>query len=116
MKSVITIGGGFAGLAASALVAKAGFKSILVEKNESVGGRARAFKAADFTFDMGPSWYWMPDIFEKYFGYFSQRPEDFFRLKKLDPAFRIFFPDQIVDVPGEAHEVYELFASQQGTM
>ena len=90
-KKVVVVGSGFAGLSSSALLAKKGYDVTLLEKNAEVGGRARMFEQQGFRFDMGPSWYWMPDIFERYYGYFDKRPEDFYTLKKLDPAFRIFF-------------------------
>ncbi len=103
------IGSGFSGLASAALLAKQGFDVTLLEKNDNIGGRARQFQANGFTFDMGPSWYWMPEIFERFFDYFDTKPEDFFELKKLDPAFRIFFPDDTLDMPGSPEGVYEFF-------
>ena len=72
MKDVIVIGSGFAGIASACYLAQAGKKVIVLEKNESVGGRASFFKAEGFSFDMGPSWYWMPDVFEKFFGDFGK--------------------------------------------
>ena len=66
-KSVVIIGAGFAGLSAAAFMAKAGWQVTVIEKNETAGGRARQLKAEGFTFDMGPSWYWMPDVFERFF-------------------------------------------------
>ena len=66
-KRIIVIGSGFAGLSAASLLAKEGHNVIILEKNEEPGGRARAWKKDGFTFDMGPSWYWMPEVFEKFY-------------------------------------------------
>lgn len=109
MKKSIVIGSGFAGLASAALIAKQGHDVTLLEKNDQVGGRARKFEAEGFTFDMGPSWYWMPDVFERYFNYFGKTTSDFYELVKLDPAFRIFFENQTLDMPGEPEGVYDFF-------
>jgi len=87
------IGSGFSGLSTAAYLAKEGHEVHVFEKNESIGGRARQFKAQGYTFDMGPSWYWMPDVFEKFFGDFNKKPEDYYELIKLDPGFQIIFPD-----------------------
>jgi len=67
LKHITIIGSGFAGLSAAAYMAKEGHQVTVIEKNEQAGGRARSFESAGFTFDMGPSWYWMPDIFESFF-------------------------------------------------
>ncbi len=109
MKKSVVIGSGFAGLASASLIAKAGHEVTLVEKNSEVGGRARKFEAEGFIFDMGPSWYWMPDVFERYYNYFGKTASDFYELQKLDPAFRLFFPDQTLDMPGEPDGVYDFF-------
>ncbi|MEQ9229122.1 MAG: phytoene desaturase family protein, partial [Cyclobacteriaceae bacterium] len=109
MKKSVVIGSGFAGLASASLIAKAGHEVTLVEKNAEVGGRARKFEAEGFMFDMGPSWYWMPDVFERYYNYFGKTASDFYELQKLDPAFRLFFPDQTLDMPGEPDGVYDFF-------
>ena len=71
-KNIAIIGSGFAGLSAAALMAKAGAKVTVYEKNENIGGRARVFTEQGFVFDMGPSWYWMPDIYENYFNLFGK--------------------------------------------
>ncbi|MGN6641196.1 MAG: phytoene desaturase family protein [Mucilaginibacter sp.] len=109
-RHVIVIGAGFSGLAAAALMAKAGHKVILLEKNASAGGRARMWEKDGFRFDMGPSWYWMPEVFENYFALFDKKISDFYQLKRLDPSYRIFFGknDQI-DVPARMNELGGLF-------
>jgi len=109
LKKVIVIGSGFAGLAAAANLARYGASVTVLEKNDSPGGRARKFTAEGFTFDMGPSWYWMPEVFDNFFRHFGHRTEDFYELKRLDPSYRIVFENETVDVPAQLRELYELF-------
>ena len=90
-KTIAIIGSGFSSLAASCYLAQQGNKVIIYEKNESIGGRARQFKKDGFTFDMGPSWYWMPDVFEKFFSDFNKKTSDYYELIKLNPAYRVYF-------------------------
>ncbi len=90
-KNIAVIGSGFSSLAASCYLAQAGNKVTIYEKNETIGGRARQFKKAGFTFDMGPTWYWMPDVFERFFNDFRKKPSQFYELEKLNPAYRVFF-------------------------
>lgn len=97
-KSVLIIGSGFASLSASCYLAKQGYDVSIYEKNKTVGGRARQFVRDGFTFDMGPSWYWMPDIFERFFNDFGKKTSDYFQLDKLDPAYKIFFSDDIITI------------------
>lgn len=97
-KTVNIIGSGFSSLAASCYLAKAGYDVTIFEKNSTIGGRARQLKKDGFTFDMGPSWYWMPDIFEKFFADFNKKRSDFFELDKLDPAYQIFFKDETITI------------------
>ena len=98
-KTITVIGSGFAGLSASAYLAQKGYRVIVLEKNDSPGGRARSFSAQGFKFDMGPSWYWMPDVFEKFFGDFGYKVSDLYTLKRLDPSYQVIYPD------GEAFRV-----------
>ena len=92
-RKVTVIGGGIAGLSCASFLAKDGFDVTLLEKNKSLGGRARHFKEKGFLFDMGPSWYWMPDIFERFYNQFGHKASDFYKLKRLDPSYRIFWDD-----------------------
>jgi phytoene dehydrogenase-like protein len=87
----VVVGAGFGGLSAACYLAQAGARVRVLEKNEQLGGRASRLDAAGFRFDMGPSWYLMPDVFERFFGDFGRRPEDFYSLHRLDPHYRIFF-------------------------
>ena len=91
MKDIAVIGSGFSSLAASCYLAQAGNRVTIYEKNGTIGGRARELKKDGFTFDMGPTWYWMPDVFERFFEDFGKRPSDFYALEKLNPAYRIYF-------------------------
>lgn len=90
-KRITIIGSGFSALAASSYLAKSGHDVHVYEKNESVGGRARQFKIDGFTFDMGPSWYWMPDVFDRFFADFGKKTTDYYELIKLSPAYRVYF-------------------------
>ena len=90
-KSIYIIGSGFSSLAAACYLAKEGNKVSVFEKNTSLGGRAQQFTANGFTFDMGPSWYWMPDVFESFFADFNKKPSDYYSLEKLNPGYRVFF-------------------------
>lgn len=111
MKNAVVIGAGFAGLAASSLLAREGWRVTLVEKNDEVGGRARLWKSGGYTFDMGPSWYLMPEVFERFFTAMGARREDYYRIQRLDPAYRVFFEGEgAVDVPGDIEGVRRLFA------
>jgi phytoene desaturase len=112
MQKVAVIGSGFAGLAAASCLAKNGFKVTIFEKNSSAGGRARKFETNGFVFDMGPSWYWMPDVFEKYFGLFGKKPADFYQLKRLDPSYRVFFSQSDhQDIPAGEEALLKFFES-----
>src|SRR5690348_11793705 len=97
----IVIGCGFAGLSAASFMAKAGWEVTVLEKLSTAGGRARQLKTDGFTFDMGPSWYWMPDVFERYFAQFGKKVEDYYSLSRLDPSYRIYWADGITDVPAD---------------
>lgn len=110
MHSVAVIGAGFSGLAAASSLAKEGFDVTIYEKNSLPGGRARKFEALGFTFDMGPSWYWMPDVFERYFRMFEKHPSDYYKLVRLDPSYRIYFAkDDYLDVPAGVDGLCQLF-------
>lgn len=97
-KKVVIIGSGFSSLSASCYLAQQGFEVEIYEKNNAVGGRAGQLLIEGYTFDTGPSWYWMPDVFDRFFKDFGRATSDFYTLEKLDPAYRIFFQDEIITV------------------
>ncbi|MEN9686189.1 MAG: phytoene desaturase [Bacteroidota bacterium] len=92
-------------------MAKAGWEVTVLEKHAIPGGRARQLLAEGFTFDMGPSWYWMPDVFERYFEQFSKKTSDYYALTRLDPSYRIYFPDGPLDIPADFTALKKLFES-----
>jgi phytoene desaturase len=110
-KKVIIIGAGFAGLSAAAFMAKAGWDVTVIEKNETAGGRAKQLKGEGFTFDMGPSWYWMPDVFERFFEQFGKKVSDYYELVRLDPSYRVYWQHDAVDIPANYNELKDLFES-----
>lgn len=110
----IVIGSGFAGLAAAATLAKSGINVTVLEKNATLGGRARKFEVDGFTFDMGPSWYWMPEIFEDFYQKFGYTTSDFYELVRLDPSYRVYFEDKTyIDIPATYGDLIELFESYE---
>lgn len=110
-KSVIVIGSGFAGLSAASFMAKQGWQVTVIEKNKTAGGRARQLKEDGFTFDMGPSFYWMPDVFERYFAQFGKKVSDYYSLHRLDPSYRIYWDDGYTDMPADFEELKKVFES-----
>lgn len=110
MAHVVFIGAGLGSLAAAPLLAREGYEVTVIEKNEQAGGRAGVLEADGFRFDMGPSWYLMPDVMERYFALFDTKPEDFFALHPVDPQYRVFFGDkEVYDIPRKAKAVRKLF-------
>ena len=107
-KTAIVIGGGFGGLSAACYLARDGYQVTLLEKNDQVGGRGMVMQEKGFTFDLGPSWYMMPDVFEDFFADFGKKPSNYFELTKLDPSYKVFFDAESYDV-FDAPRVYELF-------
>ncbi len=109
-QKVIVIGSGFAGLSAATCLARDGYAVTLLEKNSVTGGRARKFEAEGFTFDMGPSWYWMPEVFDEYFALFGKKTSDYYDLVRLDPSYSIFFgKEEVMNVPAGLDALYEMF-------
>lgn len=109
MKKVVLIGSGFAGMSAACFMAKAGWQVTVLEKNNMPGGRARQLKEAGFTFDMGPSWYWMPGVFEHFFNCFGKKVSDYYQLQRLDPSYRIYWPGDSMDIPATYSHIKDLF-------
>ena len=110
-KTVLVIGAGFAGLSVATFLAQKGWKVKVVEKHTIPGGRARKFEANGFVFDMGPSWYWMPDVFEKYFEKFGKKVSDYYQLKRLDPSYRVYFDKTHWDMPANYSDLQALLES-----
>lgn len=109
-KKAVVIGSGFSGISAATSLASKGFEVTVLEKHGTPGGRARTFSESGFTFDMGPSWYWMPDVFDRYFERFGYQTSDFYELKRLDPSYKVIFSQNcFVDVPADMQALYQLF-------
>jgi phytoene desaturase len=113
-QKAIVIGGGFAGLSAASYLAKNGYQVSLFEKNKEIGGRARKLEIDGFTFDMGPSWYWMPDVFENYFNDFGTSVKEQYDLIRLDPSYAVFYgKDDVFRIPANLNEFYQLFEKHE---
>ncbi|WP_115863762.1 phytoene desaturase family protein [Halorussus litoreus] len=113
-RSVTVVGSGFGGLSTACYLADAGADVTVVEKNEQLGGRASVLERDGFRFDMGPSWYLMPDVFERFFGHFDREPTDYYGLERLDPHYRIFFKDgDDVTVSADREATKEIFESYE---
>jgi phytoene desaturase len=109
---VVVIGAGFAGLASACFLAKAGHDVTILEKNSIAGGRARKFETEEgYVFDMGPSWYWMPDIFERFFAQFGKKTSDYYELVRLDPSYSVFFGEKedVMQVPADMQALEAMF-------
>src|SRR5205809_5935491 len=89
-------------------MAKGGWQVTVVDKGTMAGGRARQLKAEGFTFDMGPSWYWMPDVFERYFQQFGKNVSDYYQLTRLDPSYRVVWNDGFNDIPASLDQLKDL--------
>ena len=108
-KKVIVTGSGFAGLSAASFMARAGWQVMVLEKHALPGGRARQLKENGFTFDMGPSWYWMPDVFERYFRQFGKNVKDLYALQRLDPSYRVYWQNGYSDIPAGRQALENFF-------
>lgn len=113
-QTAIVIGAGFSGLSAATTLAQHGFAVTILEKNDQTGGRARLFNENGFSFDMGPSWYWMPDVMEKYFNRFGKSAADYFDLKRLDPSYQVIFgKDDVWEMPADYESLRCLFEKNE---
>lgn len=111
---VTVLGGGFSGLAAAACLAKDGFEVHLIERHNQLGGRARQYSHEDFVFDMGPSWYWMPEVFEDFYQKFGKTTADFYDLKRLDPSYQVIFKDgDKMPLPAQMDQLENLFEAYE---
>jgi phytoene desaturase len=110
-QNAVVIGGGFGGLSAAAFLAKDGWSVTVVEKNQELGGRARVWREGGFLFDLGPSWYLMPEVFERFFAHFGKKVSDYYDLRALSPYYRLFFgADGNVDITGDKARTDRTFA------
>ncbi len=111
-KKVIIIGGGFSSLSASCYLAKLGYDVLVLEKNNQLGGRARQLKKDGFTFDIGPTFYWMPDVFEAFFNNFGKSANDYYELDKLNPAYQVYYKGgDSISLPDNIKDIKVLFES-----
>ena len=108
-KKAIVIGSGYAGLSSATFLAHQGWQVEVLEKHDQPGGRSRHFSSNGFTFDMGPSWYWMPDVFERYFSSFGKNVSDYYTLKRLSPSYRIYWNDDFTDIPDDYAALKKVF-------
>ena len=114
MKKIIVVGSGFSSLSVASYLAQEGHQVDIFEKNEMPGGRARQFKRDGFTFDIGPSWYWMPDVFESYFGDFGKKVADYYKLEKLDPGYEVYFDNQeSIKIGDSLEKIYAAFEAEE---
>ena len=114
MKKIIVIGSGFSSISAASYLAQAGHQVDIYEKNATPGGRARQFKKDGFTFDIGPSWYWMPDIFDRYFGDFGKKVSDYYQLAKLDPGYEVYFDKlESIKIGDSLEKIYAAFEQEE---
>jgi phytoene desaturase len=116
--AVTVVGGGFGGLSAAAYLAAAGADVRVIERHDRVGGHAGVIERDGFRFDTGPSWYLMPDVFERFFGHFDREPGDYYGLERLDPQYRVFWTDgdRVTVRPGRQniHEIFESYEDGAG--
>jgi len=113
-KKIHIIGSGFSALSASCYLAKQGYNVTVLEKNDTLGGRARQFKKDGFTFDIGPSWYWMPDVFERFFADFGKKPSDYYTLDKLSPGYEVYFGENSsLKISENLEEIYKMFEQEE---
>ena len=114
VKSISIIGSGFSSLSAACYLAKQGNKVTIFEKNETIGGRARQLKKDGFTFDIGPTWYWMPDVFERFFWDFGKMPSDYYKMEKLNPAYSVYFgKEDIITIEDTLDKICDAFEKEE---
>jgi len=113
-KTIHIIGSGFSSLAASCYLAKAGYNVTIFEKNKTIGGRARQLKRDGFVFDIGPTWYWMPDVFERFFSDFNKKPSQYYALEKLNPAYSVYYgKDDFITIEDTLEKIIKAFEKEE---
>lgn len=114
MQRISVIGSGFSSLATACYLAKAGFEVSVFEKNDQIGGRARVMERDGFKFDMGPSWYWMPDIYDRFFNDFGKSASDFYELERLSPSYKVYFEDSsLMEISDQMERIYQVFEKEE---
>jgi phytoene desaturase len=114
MKKIIVVGSGFSSISVASYLTQERHKVEIFEKNEMPGGRARQFKRDGFTFDIGPSWCWMPDVFDSYFGDFGKKVADYYKLEKLDPGYEVYFDNQeSIKIGDSLEKIYAAFEEEE---
>ncbi|MCB9201829.1 MAG: phytoene desaturase [Flavobacteriales bacterium] len=112
-KKCLVLGAGFAGLSCASLLAKNGFDVTLIDKHSQAGGRCRAIEEQGFLFDLGPSWYWMPDVFERFYNQFGYTTKDLYDLKHLNPSYQVIFEDETIGIPSDFEELKKVFEQHE---
>ena len=113
-RKIVIVGSGFSSLSAASYLAQKGFEVHVYEKNDTLGGRARQLKKDGFTFDMGPSWYWMPDVFESFYNDFGKTTRDFYELERLDPGYQVAFGDnESIAIGDSLDKIYAVFEKEE---
>ncbi|NDE30181.1 MAG: NAD(P)/FAD-dependent oxidoreductase, partial [Flavobacteriia bacterium] len=113
-RKIIIIGSGFSALSAASYLSQKGHDVHIYEKNSSLGGRARQFTKEGFTFDMGPSWYWMPDVFESFYNDFGKTTSDFYKLERLDPGYQVIFGENdFMPIGDSLEKIYHVFEKEE---
>lgn len=114
MQKIVIIGSGFSSLSASCYLGKMGYEVTILEKNTSLGGRARQFEKEGFIFDMGPTFYWMPDIFDAFFNDFNKKTSDFYKLLRLDPGYKVYFGiNDSIAISADMENIYSTFEKEE---
>ena len=113
MKKIIVVGSGFSSLSVASYLAQAGYHVAIFEKNDTPVASSTIQKDG-FTFDIGPSWYWMPDVFESYFGDFGKKVSDYYKLEKLDPGYEVYFDNQTsIKIGDSLEKIYAAFEEEE---
>ncbi|MFC2110077.1 phytoene desaturase family protein [Bacteroidota bacterium] len=114
VNKISILGSGFSSLSAACYLANAGHNVTVYEKNNTIGGRAQQYKKDGFIFDMGPTWYWMPDVFERFFSDFNKKPSAYYQLEKLNPAYKVYYDiDDFIAISSNLDEIYKLFEEEE---
>jgi phytoene desaturase len=92
-KKVVVIGAGPGGLTAGMLLASKGYNVEIYEKNSVIGGRTSRLKLGDFQFDLGATFFMMPQLLEEMFEEAGRELRNYVQLQRLDPLYTLRFGD-----------------------